>query len=91
MLNQSKLRTGIDFDLAGMHALELTKTCWNSVIADSDTTIASHSPTAATKRAEDSARHYLALARRVLESFGPEGDEGGPLEEIRVMRELLDC
>lgn len=74
-----------------MHALELAKTSWNSVIAGDDDAAAPPSPLAATRRVEDSARHYLTLARRVLESFGPEGDDGGPLEEIRVMRELLNC
>lgn len=74
---------------AGMHALELAKTAWNSVVARDDDSTASHPPSTATERTEESARHYLTLARRVLECFGPEGDEGGPLEEIRVMRDLL--
>ena len=68
-----------------MHALELTKTAWNAVIlAERREDGASDA-----KAFEDLARHYLRIAASVLETYGPEGDEGGPLEELRVMRELL--
>lgn len=70
-----------------MHALELTKTIWNAIIAGERTGVP---PTpVATKRLEDAARHYLKVASQVLDTYGPEGDEGGPLEEIRTMRSLL--
>lgn len=70
-----------------MHALELTKTAWNAVV----TAEAGGGVLTAldAKSAEDLARHYLRVAAHVLETFGPEGDEGGPLEEVRVMKGLL--
>lgn len=74
--------------LSGMHALELTKTTWNAIIAGEQSGELSN--TAAVRQLEDAARHYLALASRVLEVYGPEGDEGGPLEELRIMRSLLE-
>lgn len=70
-----------------MHALELTKTAWNAIIAGEQSGIP---PTLdSTRRLEDAARHYLRIASQVLDTYGPEGDEGGPLEEIRIMRSLL--
>ncbi|GJE99629.1 SET domain-containing protein [Phanerochaete sordida] len=66
----------------GLHALELAKTAWNATVADAR-------PGADMQRLEDAARHYLALAARVLGTYGPEGDAGGPLEELRALRELL--
>ena len=71
-----------------MHALELTKTGWNCVVTRDDATSTTHPPAAATERIEACARHYLTLAQQVLECFGTEGDNGGPLEEVRVLREL---
>lgn len=71
----------------GLHALELTKTAWNGIITEERS---GATPNGATViRLEDSARHYLSIASRVLEVYGPEGDTGGPLEELRVMRSLL--
>lgn len=70
-----------------MHALELTKTAWNAVVRAEAGGEAL--PVLDAKSAENLARHYLRIAAHVLETFGPEGDEGGPLEEVRVMRELL--
>lgn len=70
-----------------MHALELTKTAWNAIIAGEQSGVASSSDT--TRRLEDAARHYLEIASQVLDTYGPEGDEGGPQEELRVMRSLL--
>ena len=75
--------------LTGMHALELAKTAWNYTVAYDDT-VASPSPSSVTERTEASARHYLGIARRVLECYGAEGDAGGPLDEIEVLQGLLD-
>ncbi|KAJ3556198.1 hypothetical protein NM688_g2159 [Phlebia brevispora] len=72
----------------GMHALELAKTAWNYVVSQE---MSSTSPSSEMGDVEACAREYLALSRQVLERFGPEGDEDGPLEEIRVLRELLQC
>lgn len=70
-----------------MHALELTKTAWNAIIAGEQSGIPPSSDT--TRRLEGAARYYLELASQVLNTYGPEGDEGGPQEELRVMRSLL--
>ena len=71
-----------------MHALELTKTAWNAVIAGEQ---AGSLSLREARRLEDLARHYLFIAAQVLEIYGPEGDEGGPLEEIRILRSLLQA
>ena len=72
-----------------MHALELAKTAWNSVIAQEvDPKSARSAPMQ--RDTEERVRHYLVLARRVLECYGSEGDEGGPLAEIAVLAGLLD-
>ena len=64
-----------------MHCLEMAKTMWNAIITTTDQT---------KKRVlEDHARRYLVLARRVLDVFGPEGDGGGPLQEIAILDGLL--
>lgn len=69
-----------------MHALELAKTAWNAVVTYEQT----HAPHAAQIREyEDLSRHYLSIAACILELIGPEGDEGGPLEELQVIRSLL--
>lgn len=72
----------------GMHALELTKTAWNALVTlerEHDT----HSPRTDPLRILGAAYQYVNIASRVLETFGPEGDPGGPLEELAVMRSLL--
>jgi hypothetical protein len=70
-----------------MHALELAKTAWNAIIAGEHAEPALSR--SATKRLEDAAQHYLSIASQVLETYGPEGDAGGPLEELRLLRSLL--
>ncbi len=64
-----------------MHALELAKTLWNLICTDPDAltgaTLVKHTKSA------------LDFAASVLQNYGPEGDDGGPLEEIRVLTELL--
>ncbi|CCL99706.1 uncharacterized protein FIBRA_01728 [Fibroporia radiculosa] len=65
----------------GMHALELAKTTWNAAVTNSDT--------ARENTVEDAARLFLSFASCVLSVWGPEGDAGGPLEEIRMLEKLL--
>lgn len=36
------------------------------------------------------ARVYRNLASNILEVFGPEGDPAGPLEEVALLKKLLD-
>ncbi|EKM49538.1 uncharacterized protein PHACADRAFT_214100 [Phanerochaete carnosa HHB-10118-sp] len=78
-----------NYPQTGMHALELTKTAWNAIIAGERSEAPLNS--SATRRLEDAARHYLSIASRVLEVYGPEGDMNGPLEELGVMRSLLEA
>ena len=59
----------------------MAKTMWNAIITSTDQT--------KERVLEDHARRYLVLARRVLDVFGPEGDEGGPLQEIVILDGLL--
>lgn len=68
-----------------MHALELAKTAWNAVV-----TAGPDTPPSQLQRFEEQAISSLTTARRVLQNYGPEGDEGGPLEEILVLQELLE-
>ena len=68
----------------GMHALELAKTLWNLICAEPDAV------EGATE--EQLLKHTMSavnFAAIVLRNYGPEGDDGGPLEEIRVLTELL--
>ena len=69
-----------------MHALEVTKTAWNAVVTHEQT---ERADTAKISEYEDLARHYLDIATGVIECIGPEGDDGGPLDEVQVMRSLL--
>jgi len=67
-----------------MHALELAKTAWNAVVVagvDSRSTSAVNLLT--------DARWYLSVASDILDIFGQEGDEGGPLAEIGILRGLI--
>ena len=65
-----------------MHALELAKTTWNAVITQGEAV--------PSRNTVKDAQLYLTIARGILENFGPEGDEGGPLEEIEVLQGLLN-
>ena len=64
-----------------MHALEMAKTAWNAVVTND---------TAPTTEYLARAQWYLLIACEILETYGPEGDEGGPLEESRLLRNLLE-
>jgi len=66
----------------GMHLLELAKTYWNSLVSEN------MDPTA-----EGAAKQeywtYLNDAKDILEVLGPEGDEDGPLVEIKTLETVL--
>ncbi|KAI8994142.1 SET domain-containing protein [Trametes punicea] len=68
----------------GMHALELSKTVWNLVC-----TAGSNMSAAEAEALERQATAFLDIAATVMENFGQEGDEGGPLEEIRILGDML--
>lgn len=68
----------------GMHALELAKTAWNAVV-----TMEHKADLSVVQSFADEARASVLIASRVLNNFGIEGDEGGPLEEIRILQGLL--
>ncbi|KZT23432.1 SET domain-containing protein [Neolentinus lepideus HHB14362 ss-1] len=70
-----------NYPLIGMHSLELAKTAWNASIVG----ISGRSEEETVREA----RRYLRLAQQVLGVLGPEGDPGGPAEEISTLLELL--
>lgn len=65
--------------------MELAKTEWNALISSE----ASQTSTAVTE-AEARVRITLNHARKILALYGREGDEDGPLDEIRNLEALLD-
>jgi len=69
-----------------MHLLEMAKTAWNAFI-----TMESADPLTQPAGLELLAkvRTYLRLSNQVWAVIGPEGDDGGPLAEIRVLERLL--
>ncbi|KAK7690039.1 hypothetical protein QCA50_006684 [Cerrena zonata] len=73
-----------NFPQIGMHALELAKTAWNAVV-----TMEHKADLSVVQSFADEARASVLIASRVLNNFGIEGDEGGPLEEIRILQGLL--
>jgi SET and MYND domain-containing protein len=67
---------------SGMHLLELAKTYWNSIVSENmDLT--------AEDAVKQECRRYLKDAKDILEIFGVEGDEDGPLVEIETLETLL--
>lgn len=65
-----------------MHLLELAKTAWNRTVNEN---VASSRQ----KPLERQLQGYLISASQILEIFGAEGDDGGPLEEIQTLQSLL--
>jgi SET and MYND domain-containing protein len=65
-----------------MHLLELTKSAWNAQfsadINEVEETII-----------KERVGSFLNMSREVLRTYGPEGDEGGPVSEIEVLEDLL--
>ena len=68
-----------------MHALEPAKTLWNLICTEPDALIGANED-----QLKGHAKTAADFAASVLRNYGPEGDDGGPLEEICVLRELLD-
>jgi hypothetical protein len=66
--------------MSGMHLLEMTKTAWNAFVAGGETDV----------KMLDQARSYLALSSKTLSVLGPEGDVGGPLDEIQVLYNMVN-
>jgi hypothetical protein len=62
-----------------MHALELAKTYWNSVVVSEDMDVG----------AKEDCWVFLKEAKAILEILGPEGDPDGPLAEISTLETLL--
>jgi hypothetical protein len=66
-----------------MHLLELAKTAWNAVVSEKSN-----------REREDTlltqARSYLVASQKILAILGPEGDSGGPLDEIQTLLSLLN-
>jgi len=67
----------------GMHLLELAKTMWNARISSNN------SDRDDDRISKVQVLTFLSLARNVLEIYGPEGDEIGPLDEIKTLDRLL--
>lgn len=68
-----------------MHLLELAKTAWNARISSSS----ANSDRVDNSISKAQVLGFLSLARKVLEIYGPEGDENGPLDEIETLERLL--
>jgi hypothetical protein len=68
----------------GMHLLELAKTGWNARISSTNLDRDEGSQISKAQVLD-----FLSSARHVLEIYGPEGDEGGPLDEIETLQRLL--
>ncbi|KIK01870.1 hypothetical protein K443DRAFT_678014 [Laccaria amethystina LaAM-08-1] len=67
----------------GMHLLELAKTQWNAGI------VLPNPSTEERSKVKEQTRVYLSLARSILQIYGPEGDDVGPLQEIKILESLL--
>ncbi|KAI0661947.1 SET domain-containing protein [Cubamyces menziesii] len=74
-----------NYPQTGMHALELAKTVWNLLC----TATANLSETQSVAM-EKQANLFLHIATSILATLGPEGDEGGPLEEIDILSQVLN-
>ena len=72
------------FALTGLHALELAKTVWNLIC-----TMGADLSESETDVLERQTKAFLDIAESVLRNFGLEGDDGGPLEEVAVLSNLL--
>ena len=66
-----------------MHLLELAKTQWNAGI------VLPNLGTEERSKVKEQTRAYLSLARLILQIYGPEGDDVGPLQEIKILEDLL--
>ena len=64
----------------------MAKTAWNAVIATDDD---NRQSVPAKASLLERARVYLDLSSKIVRLFGPEGDPGGPLEELAILENLL--
>jgi hypothetical protein len=69
-----------------MHLLEMAKTAWNAIVTGDNGDDAQVSR----EKLKNELRVYLTLCQKKLGIFGPEGDTGGPLDEIRTLHELSE-
>ncbi|KAF5382433.1 hypothetical protein D9615_002852 [Tricholomella constricta] len=67
----------------GMHILELAKTAWNMSI------ISGEKDTVTARAMIEQVQVFLDLGRNTLVVYGPEGDEDGPLQEVKTLQSLL--
>jgi hypothetical protein len=67
-----------------MHLLELAKTGWNARISSTNPNEDDNNQISKAQVLD-----FLSSARYVLEIYGPEGDESGPLDEIETLQRLL--
>ncbi|EIW81423.1 SET domain-containing protein [Coniophora puteana RWD-64-598 SS2] len=72
----------------GVHLLEMAKTAWNAFVT-ADQNVADGATRTENAGLVDRAQLYLGLSRQVLNVFGREGDDGGPLDEIETLQGLL--
>ncbi|KAG6890641.1 hypothetical protein C0995_006617 [Termitomyces sp. Mi166 len=68
----------------GVHLLELAKTTWNTFVSSE-----TRNPDTA-QASKETARLFLNMSRKVLVTFGQEGDAGGPLSELDTLQSLLE-
>ncbi|KAJ7784556.1 hypothetical protein B0H16DRAFT_1492964 [Mycena metata] len=67
----------------GMHLLELAKTSWNRIVSE-------NMDASAERAVKAECRTYLNEAKGILQILGPEGDEDGPLVEIKTLESVLE-
>ena len=65
---------------SGLHLSELAKTRWNASVCSGVPLLSSE---------VEAIRAIVAYAREVLTVYGIEGDEEGPLDELRTLENLL--
>jgi hypothetical protein len=73
----------------GLHALELAKVAWNAYCVGPDAT-ADVTRAAYEEKMIQRVHEYHALAKEILNNFGEEGDEGGPLAELDALSLAVD-
>jgi len=60
----------------------LTKSSWNAQFSEDMTGVEK-------KEIEERVKTFLSMSSKVLTIYGAEGDEGGPMSEIEVLKNLL--
>jgi len=72
----------VNYPQIGMHLFEMAKTAWNALVINENE--------CAEEPLRNKAQCFLASGRDILEIFGHEGDDGGPLKEMETLQNLLD-